>query len=111
MDYYNKENIVLGKEFKFIAGESEFDRESKELLDFLLEIYEIQELIDKTFYSKLFSKAQMVLTKNMLRKLFLAIGKNNFTLELYGKLYEMVRFINGNPKIQYDLDIPLKWQE
>ena len=105
MDYYNKENIVLGKEFKFIAGESEFDRESKELLDFLLEIYEIQELIDKTFYSKLFSKAQMVLTKNMLRKLFLAIGKNNFTLELYGKLYEMVRFINGNPKIQYDLDI------
>ena len=105
MDYYNKENIVLGKEFKFIAGESEFDRESKELLDFLLEIYKIQELIDKTFYSKLFSKAQMVLTKNMLRKLFLAIGKNNFTLELYGKLYEMVRFINGNPKIQYDLDI------
>lgn len=105
MDYYKKENIVLGKEFKYIAGESEFDRESKELLDYLLEIYEIQEAIDKAFYSRLFSKSQMVLTKNMLQKLFIVLGRNSFLMELYGKSYEAVRFTEGNPQIRYDLDV------
>lgn len=105
MDYYKHQNIILGKEFKFITGESEFDKESQNLLDFLLEIYEIQEVIDKAFYSKLFSKSQMILTKNMLKKLFLVIGKNSFQLELYGKNYDSVRFCSGNPKIHYDLDL------
>ena len=65
-DYNNKENIILGKDFKFIAGESEFDKVSKRVLDFLLEVLEIQELIDKNSYQKIFMKHQMILSKMML---------------------------------------------
>ncbi|QHQ62352.1 hypothetical protein Ana3638_17470 [Anaerocolumna sedimenticola] len=62
-DFYNKENIMLGKEFKFIHGESKFDKQSKKVLDYILQIYEIQEAIDKLFYSKLFAKSNIILTK------------------------------------------------
>ena len=68
-DFYNHENIMLGKEFKFIHGESKFDKQSKKVLDYILQIYEIQDAIDKLFYSKLFAKANIILTKNMLFRL------------------------------------------
>lgn len=105
VDYVTKENIVLGKDFKFVAGESEFDKSSAALLDYLLEIYEIQDAIDNSTNTKLFNKSQLQLTKNMLVKLLKTIGKSTFTLELYQKKYEDVKFLQGNPNIKYDLDI------
>lgn len=105
VDYMTKENIVLGKDFKFVAGESEFDKSSAALLDYLLEIYEIQDAIDNSTNTKLFNKSQLQLTKNMLVKLLKTIGKSTFTLELYQKKYEDIKFLQGNPNIKYDLDI------
>lgn len=104
-DIYNKENIILGKEFKFIHGESKFDKQSKKLLDYFLQIYEIQEALDKLSYSKLFSKSQIFITKNMLLRLLEIMDENTFSLELYGKPYEEVMFSTSNPKIQYDLSM------
>jgi SNF2 family DNA or RNA helicase len=104
-DIYNKENIILGKEFKFIHGESKFDRQSQKVLDYILEIFEIQEAIDKLFYSKLFSKAQIVLTKNMLFRLLELLEESEISLELYGKTYEAVVYTTNNPKIKYDLSL------
>lgn len=105
VDYMTKENIVLGKDFKFVAGESEFDKSSAALLDYLLEIYEIQDAIDNSTNTKLFNKSQLQLTKSMLVKLLKTIGKSTFTLELYQKKYEDIKFLQGNPNIKYDLDI------
>ncbi len=104
-DYYNKQNIALGKEFKFIHGESKFDKQSQKVLDYFLEIYEIQEAIDKIIYSKIFSKSQMILTKNMLFRLLEFLDESTFKLELYGKTYENVRYSESNPKIKYDLTL------
>lgn len=104
-DYVNKENITLGKSFHYIPGESRFDLISKEILDFLLEIYEIQESLGKVYYSNLFTKSQMVFTQNMLVKLLTLTKGTKFNLEIYGKTFEEVTFINGNPEIQYELDI------
>ena len=104
-DFYKKENIILGKEFKFIHGESRFDKPSKKILDYFLEIYEIQESIDKLFYSKLFSKSQIILSKNMLLRLLEIMEGQPFTLELYGKSYEDVTFFIDNPRITYDLSL------
>ncbi|MBO5197339.1 MAG: DEAD/DEAH box helicase [Lachnospiraceae bacterium] len=103
-DYQSRENIILGKEFRFIAGESEFDKDSEQLINFLLEICEIQDMIDKAGYTRLFNKSQIVLTKGMLLKLLELLGENSFILELYGKTYENVRFQKGNPQIPYDLE-------
>jgi len=104
-DFFNKENILLGKEFKFIHGESKFDRQSRKVLDYILQIYEIQEAIDKLFYSRLFSKANIILTKNMLLRLLDILDESTFNLELYGKQYENVIYTPGNPKIEYDLSL------
>lgn len=104
-DIYHHENFAIGKEFKYIHGESTFDSTSLKLMDYLLGIYEIQEVIDGTHFSKIFSKSQMFITKNMLIKLLDILDGNPFTLELYGKVYNNVVFVRGNPSIAYQLTI------
>ncbi len=104
-DIYHHESFAIGKEFKFVSGESTFDKISWEILDYLLGIYEIQEVIDSTHFSKIFSKSQMFITKNMLIKLLRILNGSSFTLELYGKVYENVVFIVGNPTISYQLSL------
>ena len=102
-DIYHKESFAIGKEFKYVSGESSFDKNSQKLLDYLLDIYEIQEVIDNSHFSKIFSKSQIFLSKNMLIKLLSILGKSGFTLELYGKEYSDVVFERGNPAISYQL--------
>jgi len=102
-DIYNNENFTLGKEFKYISGESTFDKFSQKILDYLLEIYEIQEVINSSLFSKIFSKSHVIMTKNMLLKFLNLLDGNSFTLELYGKVYPNVRYVTGNPKISYQL--------
>jgi len=104
-DIYHHESFAIGKEFKYVGGESTFDKTSLKILDYLLGIYEIQELIDSTHFSKVFSKSQMFITKNMLIKLFDMLNGSSFVLEIYGKVYMDVVFIKGNPKISYQLTL------
>lgn len=102
-DLYHKESFAVGKEFKYVSGESTFDSKSQKILDYFLEIYEIQEVFDGSHFSKIFSKSQMFLSKNMLLKLLDILGNTGFTLMLYGKEYINVVFIKGNPAISYRL--------
>jgi len=102
-DIYNNENFTLGKEFKYISGESTFDRFSQNIIDYLLEIYEIQEVVNNSLFSKIFSKSQVIMTRNMLLKFLNLLEGYTFTLELYGKTYHNVRYVKGNPKISYQL--------
>lgn len=104
-DIYHHESFTIGKDFKYVSGESTFDATSLKLLDYLLGVYEIQEIIDSTHFSKIFSKSQMFLSKNMLIKLLEIVSKRGLTLELYGKVYEDVTFMKGNPKISYQLTL------
>ena len=91
-DVYNGESFSLGKEFKYISGESTFDRQSKKILDYLFEIYEIQE-VTKPHHSDIFI---YYLTKNMLIRFLNIIKDDVFTLNIYGKTYKDVRFVVGN---------------
>lgn len=104
-DIYHHESFAIGKEFKYVNGESTFDDNSLKLLDYLLGIYEIQEIIDSTHFSKIFSKSQIIITKNMLIKMLDILDGRPFTLELYGKIFPSVVFVKGNPKISYQLSL------
>lgn len=104
-DMYHHESFAIGKEFKFVSGESTFDSTSLKILDYLLGIYEIQEVIDSTHFSRIFAKSQIAFTKNMMIKLLDIISSKSLTLELYGKLYTDVTFKKGNPKVSYQLTI------
>jgi SNF2 family DNA or RNA helicase len=104
-DIYHHESFAIGKEFKYVYGESTFDTTSLKILDYLLGIYEIQEVIDSAHFSKIFSKTQMFITKNMLIKLLDILNGSSFTLELYGKVFNDVVFIRENPKISYQLSL------
>lgn len=103
-DYVAHNDIVLGKEFHYSFGESEFDRTSQEIIDFIREIYEIQGMVDGQYSTRIFQKSQLMLTHHLLMKLFKVIGKNQFELNLYGRTFEKTRFFNENPNIRYDLD-------
>lgn len=102
--YSNNENIVLGKEFKFIAGESRFSKSSKPVIEYLEEIYEIQETMGKVYYNNLFNKAQMAISKNMLFHLLRYMGNDEFQIELGDEVYQGVRFVKGNPPIGFRLE-------
>lgn len=104
-DIYHHESFIIGKEFKYVYGESVFDKNSAKLLDYFLEIYEIQEVIDSSHFSKILSKSQVILTKNMLLKLLELLRDSTFTLELYGKTYSDVRYYEESPKISFQLSI------
>ncbi len=104
-DVYKGESFSLGKEFRYIGGESTFDRQSQEILEYLFEIYEIQEVTEISHQSNLFSKSNLSMTKNMLIRFLNIIKDDTFTLELYGKTYEDVRFVVANPKVNYKISM------
>lgn len=103
MDYLSRENIVLGKEFKFIHGESRFHKNSKRILDYLIEILEIQEAQGRTGYSSIFMKSEIALTLPMLFSLLRNIGACPFTLVLNDREHENVHFYRENPKINFHI--------
>ncbi len=102
-EYIRRDNIVLGKEFRYIAGESAFDGTSKAILDFLLEVYDITQMLNGKETNQIFLKSQMVLTKFLFIKFLRQFSGIPFTLELYGKTYEEVRCIPKNPTIELEL--------
>lgn len=102
-DYIKQENMLLGKEFRYIAGESAFDRTSKAIIDFLLEIYDVTELAEGKDAGLIFQKTKMVLSKYLFIKFLRQFAGTAFTLELYGTLYEDVRCIPKNPNIEIEL--------
>lgn len=102
-DYYYDKTIQLGKEFCYIPGECAFDDASRPILDYLTEIFEVQETLGKTYYSNLFNRQEIVLSKKMLEKLLRMAAGMECHLNLYGKGMEKTRIIAENPKL--DLEI------
>lgn len=105
MDYTRNLDINLGKDFSFICMESEFDKSSQNILEFILEVYQIAGMDDEIDIKKIFQKSNMVMSQELLLKFLNLIGKNTITLNLYGKTYENIRVFKSNPNIKYDLDI------
>lgn len=101
----NKEAIFLGKEFKYIPGESCFTKSSMQILSYLLEIYEIQEAVGSNYYLNVFTKSTAALTKNMLIKLLGFMEDTVFHLEVHNKVYEEVKVEKGNPQICFSLEM------
>lgn len=104
-DYYYEKTIRLGKEFCFIPGECEFEETSRQILEYLMEIFEVQETLGKTYYSNLFNRQELVLSKKMLVKLLHLATGMNCSLQLYGKTYPEVKILEGNPQIALQLKL------
>lgn len=102
--YVNNENIILGKEFKFIAGESRFSKGVKPVIQYLEEVYEIQEGLGKVYYNNLFNKAEMALTKRMLFHLLSYLGQQEIQIEFGNEHYEGVQVVKGNPPIEFQIE-------
>ena len=104
-DYIQKNDIILGKDFRFIYYESEFDHSSQEILSFIIEALDILGMDDNVSTAGVFERSRMMLTQTLLLRLLGIIGKGTFTLNLYDTTYENVRVFNQNPNIKYDLDV------
>ncbi len=104
-EYYQGKTIRLGKEFDFVPGESAFDEDAVPILDYLTEIYEIQETLGKTYYSNLFSRQDFVLSKKMLKKILGLAEGMTCKLKLYGQSFDDVIIKKENPQIQFEIGL------
>lgn len=104
-EYLHKENILLGKEFKFIHGESTFTKESQAILDYFIEIYEVQEVLGSSMSNLIFQKNMIALSKPMFLKLLERLHDQPFHLHVYHSEYDKVVYKKGNPKIKLGLEM------
>lgn len=105
LDYNAGENIVLGKDFKFIAGESEFDRNSQSIINYLSQVLDLHNMLDQVNSKNIFMKSQMILSVQMLFTIFRLLGQIPFNLKLMTKGYGKIRYKKGNPKVHYELSV------
>ncbi len=104
-DYYDEKTISLGKNFKFIPGISKFDKKSRKIINFLIEIYEIQKISNVKFHNDVFNKDQVILSPHLLFRFLNIISDNTFILEMYNNTYEDVTYLEQNPDIEYLISI------
>ncbi len=104
-DCYQERTIRLGKEFCFIPGECAFDVQSVPVIEYLTEIYEIQETLGKTYYSDLFNRQELVLSQRMLSKMLHIIAGTDCSLSLYGKPFTEATIVAGNPETALKMEM------
>lgn len=104
LEYKGGEPINIGKEFSYFPGESRFAQDSKAILDFFCEILNIQELLDGVSAVNIFSKSCIYLDRDLLVRL-LKIMKIPFTFEFGEKIFENVSFVEGNPDLNFYLNL------
>lgn len=104
-DYYNHKEIRLGKEFRFIPEECQFEPTSAAVLAYLTEIYEIQETLGKTYYSNLFNRQELVVSQNMLCKLLRLAEGLHCDIILRDKKMENLEIMCSNPKLSMELQM------
>ena len=102
-EYYNEETIELGKEFHYVPGESAFEENSAKILDYLTDIYEIQETLGKTYYSSLFKRQELILSKKMLQKLLDLSENIECDINIFGKEFKNINIVKGNPELSIDM--------
>ncbi len=103
-DYIEGRTIKLGKEFSFFPGESRFDKASEKILDFLTEIYDIQEMTGKGNISGIFNKSELYIDRHMLLRL-LRLTNMPFNLVFAGETFENVEFKDEKPDINFALNL------
>lgn len=104
-DYYNYKEIRLGKEFRYIPEECQFEPTSAAVLAYLTEIYEIQETLGKTYYSNLFNRQELVVSQNMLCKLLRLAEGLHCDIILRDKKMENMEIMCSNPKLSMELQM------
>ncbi|MEE3393121.1 MAG: DEAD/DEAH box helicase [Lachnospiraceae bacterium] len=102
-DYYGGKAIHLGKNFNFLPGECEFDEQSKRVIGYLNEIYEIQTALGKTYYTNLINSLDTVLSKKMLVQLLKDSVGLTIDMNIFGKDFESVEIVSGNPDVAFDI--------
>lgn len=102
-DYMEGSVICLGKGFRFLPGECAFEPISRQVMEYLVEIYEIQETLGKTYYSNLFNRQELVLSENMLRKLLKLAEGLSIQMHFCGKDTGVTEIVCGNPELSIEI--------
>lgn len=103
-DLYAGNDFSLGKQFRYVALENSFSESGRRILSYLLEIYEIESLLGKVYSNNLFSKAEMVLSADMLKRLLHQLGGETFHLILGEHDAGEVHFARENPPVVFRLE-------
>ncbi len=99
------QNLVLGKNFTYRAGVTEFDRASQAVCAYLTDVLELEERYHIVGERSVFQKNEVLLTKRMLLEVLKRLGKESFTFVVNGRPIENITFCDDNPLIAYDIDV------
>lgn len=103
-DLYDGNDFSLGKQFQYVAGENSFCESGRRILSYLMEIYEIESALGKVYYNNLYSKAEMIISADMLKRLLHQIGSEPFHLILGEHNVGEIHFVRDNPPIVFLLE-------
>ncbi len=98
------QNFILGKNFTYRHDIMEFDKNSEAVLEYLLELYELEERFEIVGEKSIFQKNEVVLSKRLFLEILKRIGTDRFTLFINNRMIENVTFADCNPYISYDID-------
>ena len=104
-DYVEGRSITLGKDFNYFPGESRFDKDSDRILEFLTEIYDIQEMTGKGNISGVFNKSELYMDRHMLLRLMRLTENMAFKLDYGKEAFENVIFRDEKPDINFYLNL------
>ena len=105
----NKELYKYGDRLEFVHSKENFEDESQELLNFIMRYAEIIALTNSNansnyrYYGKTLNETYIMIGNSAIDELFEALENKKVSIE---KDYETkeIRFIDGNPKIQFTLE-------
>lgn len=106
IEYYcGEKRIELGRQFKYIPGECEFDSQSASLLGYLTEIYEIHKMYGQRNLPGIFRQHEIVVPQSMLCKLLYFAEGLNCRLKYYNNDYADIRITRGNPELSLSISL------
>lgn len=97
------EELYYGKQFTFDPYRHKFKDEDKELIEFIMELYENQEFIETRNYGfqshSLFKDGKIYLAPTSARRFFNIIQDRTFDGKILGYSYKNINIINEDPPI------------
>lgn len=103
-DYKTGETIVLGKDFAFFPAESRFDLRSLPILDFFIEILNIQEIAGKGNSVSFFQRAEIILDRFLFLR-FLKLLQLPFSFSFGEMYFSELSFKREEPDLNFFLNL------
>ncbi len=95
------EELYFGQNFTYHPAAHTFSPGERRAFDFFVQLYEFSRQADRSVHYSILRGKEVMLTDELLRRLFLQLKESSFTLEIDGKVYPGLVIIDTPPPLQF----------